>query len=137
MPKPWRLAQSLIKLREQVNSKWPERSKVSDGSIGDAAHASRASDHNPWVRDSSNQPVVTAIDITHDPEHGCDGAQLSLALIADPRVKYVIFNRRIWKSRTGQWSPYTGPNPHNHHVHVSVKPEQVNFDSKNDWPLPS
>lgn len=45
----WRLARGLEHLRAQVNTKWSNRSKDSDGSIGDEAHASRSSDHNPWV----------------------------------------------------------------------------------------
>ncbi|MEU7524194.1 hypothetical protein AB0A74_00500 [Saccharothrix sp. NPDC042600] len=36
-------------------------------------------------------------------------------------IMYVIWNRRIWESyRPGAgWQPYTGPNPHTDHVHVS------------------
>ncbi|MGB4989147.1 MAG: hypothetical protein WBO10_07930, partial [Pyrinomonadaceae bacterium] len=62
----WRIAESLKKLREQINAEWPGRDKASDGGIGDAAHASRSSDHNPWVKDSRGQGVVTAIDIDED-----------------------------------------------------------------------
>lgn len=134
MPRPWRVAGSLDRLREQVNEKWPSRSKISDGSIGDAAHASRTSDHNPWLR-VAGIGVVTALDLTHDPTHGPSGDQLAQSLITDPRVKYVIFNRRIWKARTGTWEPYRGPNPHNHHVHVSVKSEAAHFDNRSDWSL--
>jgi hypothetical protein len=65
----WRPAKSLIQLRDQINQIAPNRSKASDGTIGDAAHASRASDHNPWVREG-DAGVVTAIDITHDPDDG-------------------------------------------------------------------
>ena len=43
----WRLARALEQLRSQVNEKWPNRSKNSDGSIGDTSHAARPSDHNP------------------------------------------------------------------------------------------
>ena len=135
MPKPWRLAKSLVKLREAVNAKWPERSKVSDGSIGDAAHASRKSDHNPWLHDSGGQPVVSAVDITHDPVNGPDGLVLATALITDPRVKYLIWNHRIWKARTGAWEHYTGVNAHTHHVHVSVKALQPDYDNEKEWML--
>ena len=47
----WRLARSLETLRAQINRIAPNRSKVSDGTIGDAKHASRSSDHNPWAKD--------------------------------------------------------------------------------------
>jgi len=116
----WRLAESLKKLQAQINQMAPGRSKVSDGTIGDAAHAARDSDHNP-----NEQGIVAAIDVTHDPSGGCDGQILSRSLIADSRVKYVIFNSQIWKARTGQWEFYggKGKNPHDHHVHVSVTPD--------------
>lgn len=39
--------------------------------------------------------------------------------LANPAVKYVIYNRRIWNRSTGTWKPYTGRNPHTDHVHVS------------------
>lgn len=111
----WRLAKSLEKLRTQLNAVYPNRSKVSDGSIGDQAHAARASDHNP-----NSAGVVCAIDITNDPV-GPQGHTLSRQLIRDFRVKYVIFGGEIWKARTRQWEPYHGANAHNHHVHVSVQ----------------
>jgi hypothetical protein len=124
----WRLARSLKKLQDQINEMAPGRSKVSDGSIGDTAHASRTSDHNP-----NENGVVAAIDITHNPSGGCDGRILSRSLIADSRVKYVIFNSQIWKARTGQWEFYGGKglSPHDHHVHVSVKPDTL--DQTQDW----
>jgi len=122
----WRLAKSLKKLQAQINEMAPGRSKVSDGSIGDTAHAQRKSDHNP-----NAQGIVAAIDVTHDPAGGCDGRILSRSLIADSRVKYVIFNSQIWKARTGKWELYDGKNPHDHHVHVSVKPDVL--DETQDW----
>lgn len=134
----WRLAKSLERLREQVNVQWPGRSKESDGSIGDEAHASRSSDHNPWVSDGG-VGVVTAIDITHDPRAGCDSQALAEVLRAsrDPRIKYIISNRRICSSETRpwEWRAYTGSNPHNHHVHISVKPDQELFDDVKPWDL--
>lgn len=129
----WRLADSLRKLRDQINTASPRRNKESDGSIGDAAHATRDSDHNPWVKAADGVGVVTAIDVTHDPTNGVDGNALSKSVIADSRVKYVIWNGRIWKKRTGQWEAYRGINPHKHHVHISVQP--TGYDNAEDWPL--
>jgi hypothetical protein len=43
----WRLAKALEELRGEVNARWPNRDKSSDGSIGDTSHAARKSDHNP------------------------------------------------------------------------------------------
>lgn len=138
----WRIAESLKKLREQINEAFPNRSKVSDGAIGDAAHASRDSDHNPWVKDGS-QGVVTAIDITHHPATGFDANLLAAALVGgrDPRIKYVIWNKRIVKNYPSRgvaawkWQPYTGKNAHSHHLHISVNADKSLYDSREEWDL--
>lgn len=134
----WRLAKSLETLRSNVNAKWPNRSKDSDGTIGDESHQSSNSDHNPWVQDGG-QGVVTAMDITHDPANGLSSQKLAEALIAsrDPRIKYVISNRKIASSEASpwQWRDYDGKNPHNHHVHISAKSEKASYDSTAGWPL--
>jgi hypothetical protein len=117
----WRLAKSLEQLRSQVNAQWPNRSKSSDGSIGDEGHSSRTSDHNP-----DPGGVVRAIDITHDPKNGFDSYAFADMLLRrqDKRLKYVISNRRIGSGpagpQPGVWRKYTGSNPHDHHVHISA-----------------
>ncbi len=134
----WRIAKSLEALRSQVNAAAPNRSKASDGTVGDAAHASRSSDHNPWVKDGTTG-VVTALDITHDPARGVDAGALAESLLAsrDPRIKYIISNRRIASGAAGPspwvWRPYSGTNPHTLHVHVSVRPEKAHYDSTAAW----
>jgi hypothetical protein len=132
----WRLAKSLTKLRDQFNQKYPKRNKSSDGTIGDAAHASRKSDHNPWVKDGS-MGVVTAIDITNDPKSGCDVHAIAeiMRQKRDPRIKYVISNGRIFSSTTSpwQWRTYTGSNPHRAHFHVSVHSDKKHYDSEKVW----
>lgn len=140
--RPWRVAKSLLTLREQVNAMAPNRRKKSDGTIGDAGHETRGSDHNPWVRDG-NVGVVTAMDITHDPLGGCDAGALAEALLAsrDPRIKYVIFNRRIANHQSlggagpFQWRPYGGSNPHTQHVHISVRDVKAAYDSTDPWSI--
>ena len=127
-------------LRGQINALSPNRSKVSDGTIGDAAHASRASDHNPWVKDGKTG-VVTGMDLTHDPDHGVDSHALALALVAsrDDRIKYVIGNGMIASGSAGPqpwvWRKYSGKNPHNHHVHLSVKATKAAYDDAAPWTL--
>lgn len=125
----WRLAKSLEKLRNQINAAYPLRNKASDGTISDAAHRARVSDHNP-----DSRGIVCAIDITHDPQHGVDAKALAVSFADDLRSKYVIFNGMIWKARTGHWEAYHGPNKHTHHVHLSVKPDTC--DDVTEWILP-
>ena len=116
----WRLAKSLETLHSQVNAKWPNRSKDSDGSIGDEHHSARSSDHNP-----NAAGVVCAIDITHDPKGGFDSYAFADMLLQkrDSRIKYIISNSRIGSGHTGPaawtWRKYTGINPHNHHCPCS------------------
>lgn len=128
----WRLAESLRLLRAEVDARWPNRSKDSDGSIGDVSHSARESDHNP-----DTDGVVKAIDITHDPRSGCDSYALAEALRVsrDSRIKYIISNRRICSFEVDpwQWRPYHGINPHNHHVHISVRPDRAHYDSLDPW----
>ena len=136
----WRVAKSLDQLLAQLNTQFPNRSKDSDGSIGDARHqAESSSDHNPWVHDGGTG-VVTARDFTHDPAHGLNSEALANALLAsrDERLKYVISNKKI-ASGSGQsypawqWRPYNGTNAHNHHVHVSVKSDKTHYDDARPW----
>lgn len=109
------LSPALAQLRSQVNARWPGRDKTSDGWIGDASHAARTSDHNPdWDSDG----IVRAIDIDKD---GIDVDWLISVATSDDRTAYVIWNRRIWNRSTGRWSAYTGANPHDKHVHISVR----------------
>lgn len=132
----YRLAKSLDTLRSQFNAHAPSRSKASDGWIGDAAHASTASDHNPWVKDGKTG-IVTALDVTHDPKNGVDTYHFAeqLRLSKDPRVKYVISNGRIFSSTVSPWTwrAYTGSNPHSKHVHVSVNSTKAHYDDAGDW----
>lgn len=134
----WRLAGSLIRLRDQVNAQAPNRSRASDGTIGDAAHAASASDHNP-----NGAGVVCAMDITHDPNGGLDAHALANHLIThrNSQLKYVISDSRIAGAWTGwRWTPYYGSNPHNKHIHVSVGvgndgASQAPYDGTQDWDI--
>ncbi|MGE0359012.1 MAG: peptidoglycan-binding protein [Burkholderiales bacterium] len=135
----WRVARSLETLRAQLDDIAPNRSRASDGAIGDAAHATRDSDHNPWYV-LAGQPLVTARDFTHDPAGGLDCARLAdvLTFTRDSRVKYVIWARRIMSGPAGpqpwRWRAYSGANPHTHHLHVSVVAD-ARADSAIPWRL--
>lgn len=138
----WRVAASLLALRDQVNAAWPTRNRASDGTIGDPAHQSRSSDHNPWIREGS-VGVVSALDITHDPNSGCDAGKIAgwVRTSRDSRVKYMIFNKRICNSSAVNgvaawtWRAYGGPNPHTKHIHISVKATKSLYDSSAPWAL--
>lgn len=120
------LAPSLSTLREEINSLWPKRDKSSDGWIGDTAHSARKSDHNP---DYSSGGVVRAIDVDKD---GIDVDRVLAAVLSDPRVSYVIYNRRIWGG--SKWRAYTGSNPHEKHIHISLKHTKA-AEAKTSWGL--
>lgn len=134
----WRLVRSLMRLRWQIDAMAPNRSRASDGTIGDAAHQARTSDHNPRVVLAlGEQPVVLALDITHDPAHGCDTHAVaeSIRLSRDRRVSYVIANRQVTGPNHGwEWDPYTGTDPHINHMHVSVL-AIVLADDTTDWAI--
>lgn len=131
-----RVAYSLDTLLAQVNAKWPKRSIASDGALGDVRHQQGTSDHNP-----NRNGIVQARDITNDPAHGLISRQLAEALIAsrDPRIKYIISNRQICAGSDGPspwlWRKYNGANPHEHHVHISVKDDPKYYDDKTPWKL--
>jgi hypothetical protein len=118
----WSLAPSLKAYVAEADAAYPGRDHASDGSIGDQAHASRESDHNPrdgWVH---------AVDLDEDLAPGLDLDAFAEKLRArkDRRIAYVIYEGRTFKSypRNGYpawaWQPYNGPNAHLHHLHLSI-----------------
>lgn len=133
----WRLAKSLEVLRNQVNSAYPNRSKASDGTIGDASHAASASDHNP-----NKNGVVCALDLTNDPANGFDVHALAehLRLNRHPNLRYIISNARVagWWTNW-EWQPSSG---HTQHAHFSVGTLGVGdgktydrYDDETKWSL--
>jgi len=103
-----------IAVLRQATALSPKRKKLSDGLLPSAAHlkASPTSDHNTGL----------AVDLTHDPDNGIDCAVIFEKLKEDARVKYLIFQGKIWskeKSKLGN-RRYTGSNPHNKHLHISI-----------------
>ena len=134
--KPW-LCKAGVQLREQVDDSFGNRSRRSDGWIGDQRHASTKSDHNPL----SPTMVVRAIDVTADLGAEANAAaylanQIRLAAKTDKRIAYVIFNGRIaspilfWK-----WRKYSGIDPHKSHLHISFTPKGDNDGSFFEIPL--
>lgn len=133
----WRNCQASLTFVAAVNAKWPGRDKASDGTIGDAAHATRSSDHNPWV-------VLNGVGIVRARDVDVDGIDVAwcveelrkLGQAGDPRLNpggYVISNRRITKPDWSGWSVYTGANAHDHHFHTSYSTAAAGFDSQAPW----
>lgn len=96
----------------QATKLWPKRKKSSDGLLPSSAHlrANPDSDHN----------TGHAVDLTHDPKNGVDCKEIFQALRKDKRVKYLIFNGRIWVRGQAE-KAYSGPNPHRTHLHISIR----------------
>ena len=96
----------------QATALRPKRKKASDGLLPSAAHVHQNpnSDHNSGY----------AVDLTHDPKNGINCVEMFIKLQDDKRVKYLIFQGRIWSQAKGVLK-YTGSNPHNSHLHISIK----------------
>ncbi len=108
----------------QATALAPLRKKASDGLLPSTAHFKQSpnSDHNTGL----------AVDLTHDPKNGIDCKEIYKHLKEDDRVSYLIFNGKIWSKRLGE-RKYTGNNPHNKHLHISIKPERANDTSPWFW----
>jgi hypothetical protein len=103
----------------QATALRPKRKKASDGLLPSKDHVKQNpnSDHNSGF----------AVDITHDPVNGIDCAFAFIKLQADKRVKYLIFNGKIWSPEKGN-RDYTGSNQHKKHLHISIK-ETCGYDT--------
>lgn len=127
----WVLTAGLQNLRSQVNAAFPNRDKASDGSIGDAAHMTRPSGHNPdgtpdskpaWD-DGDATAEVRAWDMDADlgdPDVTTQNLVNHLRRLAGVNsvLRYIIFDRTLYHVRNGfAPEPYTGSSPHIEHVH--------------------
>lgn len=103
-----------VAVLRQATALRPLRKKASDGLLPSAAHMKQSpnSDHNTGL----------AVDLTHDPKNGIDCVEIFELIKADKRVKYLIFQGKIWsKEKAAQGNrEYTGSNPHNKHLHISI-----------------
>lgn len=123
----WYLVPCLKALFAEFDAIAPGRDHASDGSIGDAAHqAEPTSDHNP-----DSKGAVHAIDVDSDLHASFTMEDVIQYFVAEcrksvgtdrGRLKYMIYNRRIWSASTGwKQEAYTGSNAHTEHAHFSCE----------------
>lgn len=126
----WTTAPAIKALQRTLDQARPgRRDRYPDGTIGDADHSARDSDHNPDV-----DRMVCAVDV-HDSDQLDDGdlyASIKMAGARNP-VKYAINAGRIWSPDRGE-RRYTGINAHADHCHISVT--QAGKRQPADWWLP-
>ena len=103
-----------IAVLRQATAIKPLRKKLSDGLLPSAAHQVQNpdSDHNTGY----------AVDLTHDPKNGIDCVDIFEKLKEDKRVKYLIFQGKIWSAEKAKQGNrvYTGSNKHTKHLHISI-----------------
>jgi hypothetical protein len=129
----WILIAAAQSLFDAFNELAPNRDHASDGSIGDEAHREEVSDHNPDetgkvpIHDADHINEVHAIDVDNnlnvpdlDMEYVVQFILLRCRSGAERRLRYIIYNRRIWEADNG-WKQrvYTGASAHTEHVHFS------------------
>jgi len=95
----WKPVAGVTVMRNQINKRWPDRDKRSDGVVGDLAHQARPSDHNP-----DSRGYVHAVDIDEDLRGSKnDNIWLADQIIAyarmrrsgSSRLKYVVYEEKL------------------------------------------
>lgn len=128
----WRAAASIPVFHTQLKNRYPRAAPPNTQVVswGVWGHPGTTSDHQPKAIAGLGANVVTACDWPHAPALGLDNHEVCEALrqSRDARIKYVIFNRRMFSSyASGDIPPFTWrryPNadvdPHTDHGHMSV-----------------
>lgn len=112
---------------------WPNRLHDQDGTIGDAAHRTEVSGHNPddtpgvkaERQDADSIPEVRAADVD---ARGVDMDAAIASVLQDRSALalliYIIWNGHIWRAAAG-WARevYAGSDPHRTHAHFSGHPD--------------
>jgi hypothetical protein len=138
----WYLVPCLKELFAEFDRIAAGRDHTSDGSIGDAAHQAEKSDHNP-----DGKGAVHAIDVDSDLHASFSMEDVIQYFVAEcrknnpngadrGRLKYFIYNRRIWSASTGwKQETYTGSSPHTEHAHFSCEYAPEYENDTNPWGL--
>lgn len=130
----WIVVPCLLEGRSQLDARFPNRDKSSEGTKGDAAHAATTSSHNPDItgtpeyRDGDSLDEVRAWDADKDlrDPSGITMEQVVQLWLTKLRtgkmswIRYLIYNGRIWHRKDNFLThTYTGSNQHTDHVHVN------------------
>lgn len=146
----WVVVPNLDECRDQLNQRFPNRDKSSDGSIGDTSHQASSSSHNPdktgspEYRDGDAKDEVRARDIDadlQDPDVTMEMVVQLWVTLARAGVlwwvRYMIYKGRIWHKRDGYVTrSYNGTDNHNSHLHLNSDFTQEADEVRNtDWHL--
>ncbi len=124
-----------VTLRNQLNKKWPKRDKRSDGWIGDAAHSSRFSWHNPikgadgvmrvWATDTDEnfglgkmrngrQARIFANQLLEYIRSGLKGSDRVLHVVYEDQVASGTYRKWWWRFRGKGYD-------HMQHIHITFR----------------
>lgn len=122
----WKPVAGITALKNQIDDRWKNRDRASDGIKGDADHAARTSDHNP-----DSQGYVHALDVDEDLKGSKnDNVWLADQIIANARLrrsgsvrlKNVVYENRVASGTYPNhfWTWRNDPSlGHEHHMHIS------------------
>lgn len=145
MPRTPTLVKGGETLRNQINERFPNRDKASDGWIGDKAHQNRKSDHNP-----DEKKWVHALDIDENMgrrgkwRNGLTARHLADQIVryamtdlpgAD-RVKYVVYENQIASGTYKKWWWLWRGKGYGHTQHIHVSFTAAAQKDGQPWPLP-
>jgi hypothetical protein len=146
----WVVVPNLDEAKTQLDARFPNRDKASDGGIGNLAHQKESSSHNPDKtgkpehRDGDSKDEVRARDFDadlRDPSVNMEQVVQHWVNLARQGklwwVRYIIYKRRIWHKRDNYVTRnYTGKNTHDKHVHVNSEFTQAADDVRGtNWGL--
>lgn len=118
------LAPSLDRLFGEINSRWPNRDRRTDGWYNPTSGS--------YGHTRQERGLVHAIDVDSD---GINGDWIVKSIYKGGNVLwYVIWNRRIYSRNTGFRSEaYYGVSPHTDHLHIEVMHTPTGENYRGKW----